>query len=268
MRTNPVVDPDAGLWNWLAYDLRFYRQKYGMSQSAMSEVIKTSSPNLSNLEAGRRRLKDEQAEALDERFRTGGHFKRLLRYARLGHDPNWFKQYVGIESRASGLKVYEPIAVPGILQTPEYAGALFKAGGATNVEELIEARMSRQEVLRRPDPPLLWVVVTQNVIDWPVGGASVMRKQLARLLEAAEQPNIGLRVIPRSAGAHAGFDGSLYILSGEDGDIAYIEATGGGRLVPSLTEVRAYEARFERIGQSALPMQSSLEMIRDAMEAL
>ncbi|MCO6010968.1 helix-turn-helix transcriptional regulator [Actinoallomurus purpureus] len=268
MRFKPLVDPDAGLWNWLAYDLRFYRQKYRLSQNALAEIIKTSPPNLSNLEAGRRRLKDEQAEALDERFTTGGHFQRLLRYARLGHDPNWFKQYMDLEAEAIVIKAFEPIVVPGLLQTPEYATAIIEAAGAPDVDALVKTRMQRQAVLRKDSPPTLWVVLTQTVIDWPVGDGTVMRDQLAYLLEVSARPNVGLRVIPRTAGAHAGSDGSIYLISGERGDVAYIEAPGGGRLVPSLSEVRKFELVYDRIGQSALPEKQSRLLIEEAMEAL
>src|SRR4051794_12557806 len=100
MAPHPAIDPDSSLWAWLAHDLRFYREKYGLSQSAMGRIIGRSATNLSNCEANRRRITDKEAKLLDARFKTGGHFQRLLHFAQLGHDPNWLKQYVNLEKRA------------------------------------------------------------------------------------------------------------------------------------------------------------------------
>jgi hypothetical protein len=173
-----------------------------------------------------------------------------------------------IESESSVIKVYEAQVVPGLLQLPEYARALIAESGVSNVEELVDERMSRQAILTREPPPVLLVLLTENVIDWPVGGPGLMRKQLAYLLEASERPNIGIRIVPRSAGAHFGMNGSFKIMTGASGDVAFTEATGGGRLVPSASEVRDYVLRYDRIGQKALPEDQSRDLIKQIMEAL
>jgi transcriptional regulator with XRE-family HTH domain len=263
-----LVDPDSSLWAWLAHDVRFYRKKYHLTQPQLGTVTRCSASNLSNIEAGRRKLTDEQAVALDERFKTGGHFSRLLRYARLGHDPDWFKQYVDIEASANVIKTFEALTVPGLLQVPEYATELFCAVGQVNVEDSLARRMKRAEIFDKAEPPVLLAIVTESVIDWPIGGPAVMRKQLAHLLEMSSRPNIGLRVVARSEGAHAGVDGSFSLISGSLGEVAYTESPGGGRLVASAPEFRQYSLRYDRIGQAALPESSSRELIRKAMEAL
>jgi transcriptional regulator with XRE-family HTH domain len=263
-----LVDPDSSLWAWLAHDVRFYRKKYNQTQNQLAEIIKSSASNISNIEAGRRKLTDEQALALDLRFKTGGHFSRLLRYARLGHDPDWFKQYVDIETTANLIKTFDALTVPGLLQIPEYATELFRAVGLVDVEDSLARRMKRAEIFSKAQPPVLWAIVTESVIDWPIGGPEVMRKQLAHLLEMSSRPNIGLRVVPRREGAHAGVDGSFHLISGDLGDVAYTESPGGGRLVASAPEVRQYSLRYDRIGQAALPESTSRELIKKAMEDL
>ncbi len=100
MAPHPSVDPDSSLWSWLAHDLRFYREKYGLSQEAMGGIIRRSGSNLSNCEAGRRRITSKEAKSLDARFNTGGHFQRLLRFAQRGHDPDWHRQFVHLEKKA------------------------------------------------------------------------------------------------------------------------------------------------------------------------
>lgn len=262
------VDPDASLWAWLAHDVRFYRKKYSLTQPELATVIKSSASNVSNIEYNRRKLTDEQALALDLRFKTGGHFSRLLRFARLGHDPDWFKQYVDLEDKAGLIKAYEAITVPGLLQVPEYALELFRGVGLADIDGPLARRMKRAEIFNRSEPPVLWAVVTESVIDWPIGGPAVMRKQLAHLLEMSSRPNIGLRVIPRTTGTHAGVDGSFSLMWGDFGDVAYTESPGGGRLVAATAEVRQYSLRYDRIGQAALPDAASRELIQKAMEAL
>ena len=267
MAPHPAIDPDSSLWAWLAHDLRFYREKYGLSQTAMGRVIGRSATNLSNCEAGRRRITSKEAKALDVRFKTGGHFQRLLRFAQRGHDPNWFKQFVDLEKQATVIKTFEALTVPGLLQIPEYAYALIEAGGAPDPTQIVERRMARQAILESSPPVLLWVLISESVLDWPIGGRTVMRKQLAHLLDVSERPNIGIRVIPKITGAYAGVDGSFTIISGETGDVAYTESPGGGRLVPSTPEVQSYGVRYDRISQVALPTEPSRIMIEEAMEA-
>jgi hypothetical protein len=162
--------------------------------------------------AGRRRITDRDAARLDEHFDLGGHFQRLLRYARLGSDKEWFGQFVHLEAQARVIKSYQALAIPGLLQLPEYAAELIRAGGASDVEALVEERIGRQLVLDRDPAPMLWILLSQNAIDWPVGETGLMRDQLAHVLAMASRPNIGIRVVPRSAGTHSGFDGSFSII--------------------------------------------------------
>ncbi|GAA2106677.1 DUF5753 domain-containing protein [Actinomadura alba] len=118
------------------------------------------------------------------------------------------------------------------------------------------------------DPPQLFVLLFEGLLEIPVGGPEVMRAQLKRLLEASESPNIVIRVVPKAAGAHPGLDGAFMVLSVDTGDVGYVEAPGGGRLVPSAPEMRSFLLRYERIGQEALPVNLSRDLIRRAVEAM
>ena len=116
-------------------------------------------------------------------------------------DGQWSKEHRDIEATASTIRISEAVVIPGLLQTPEYTHALALAGGATEeaAQAAVEERMSRQTILTRKNPPLLWVIIAETVLEWPVGGPEVMREQLAHLLELADKPNVGIRVVPRSA---------------------------------------------------------------------
>ncbi|MEV5710045.1 helix-turn-helix transcriptional regulator [Actinoallomurus sp. NPDC052274] len=268
MQAKPSPDPKSSMWAWMAHDLRFHRAQRGLTGDAVAEILNCARSSISRLENAEAKLDDRQAAALDRTWRTGGHFSIQLWDAQLGHDPNWHQQHLDIEARSSVIKVFEALVVPGLLQTPEYAHAVIATSGVSNVDRLVEERMSRQAILTRDGPPVLWVMITESVLDWPIGGPAVMRSQLARLLEASELLNVGIRVVPRSAGAHFGVDGSFKIMSGPSGDVAYTESPGGGRLVPSAEEVRSYLLRYDRIGQQALPEDQSRELIERVMEMM
>jgi hypothetical protein len=107
----------------------------------------------------------------------------------LGHDPDWFRQHVDIEDRASVIKSWENAWVPGLLQTEDYARATLQAGGVRDLEEVLAARMRRQEIFNRDDPPVMWSLLWEPVLEIPVGGKAVMRAQLAHLLEMSEGPS-------------------------------------------------------------------------------
>lgn len=268
MRTNPSPDPKTSIWDWIAYSLRFHRNQRGLSGDAAGRILNCSKATVSRLESGHAKLDEIQAAALDKAWNTGGLFSTMVWYARLGHDPDWFKQYVDIEGRASVIKIWEVNLIPGLLQTEEYARAILASGGAQDVEVAVEARMTRQAVLARESPPVLWVLLFEGLLNIPVGGPEVMRAQLGRLLEASESPNIAVRVVPKAAGGHLGLDGAFMIMTMEGGDMAYAEAPGGGRLVLSATEARSYAIRYDRIGQEGLPSNPSRDLIKRVMEAI
>jgi transcriptional regulator with XRE-family HTH domain len=272
------------MWAWLSHDLRFYRLKHNLSGERFGRIIGVVRSTVSKLEHGIPKINEDQARALDEHFQTGGHFFRLLWYARLGHDPDWFKEHIGYEIRAEIIRIFELALIPGLLQTEEYARALFTQAGERNAEDHVATRMRRQEIFDRDRPPFLWVLLDECALR-PVADPDVMKAQLARLLELCEQPNVSLRVVPMSAGYHQGLEGSGFIrnlrgnprlqageevktLTVEEGDMAYTDATGGGRLIRSTSEVRTFNERYHRIGAKALPEDPSRRLIRQAMEAM
>lgn len=268
MSAESRLDPDTSMWDCITDDLRFYVKKSGVSGAELARILNRDPSSVYNILNGRRRIQNKDAEILDRLWDLNHRFARTLRYAKLRSNTEWFGQYLEHEVTAKVIKNYEALVIPGLLQLPEYAAELFAATGAVDIYGLVEERMRRQEILRRNPPATFWFILTENVIDWPVGGAELMRKQLARLMEETEKPNVGLRLVPRAAGAHGGFDGSFCIISGELGDIAYTESPGGGRLIPSAPEVREFGIRFDRIGQLALPEPTSREMVQRALESL
>jgi DNA-binding XRE family transcriptional regulator len=269
MTPRPSPDPMTSMWAWMAHDLRLYRMRHKMTQDDLGRVLGCVKSTVSRLESAQLQLDLKQAVKLDALWNTQGHFTRLLEYGRRAHDPDWIRQHADAESRATEIKTFEALVVPGLLQTREYSRDIFVTGGAgDDIDERVEERMRRQEILTRPNPPRLWVLLDQGVIDRPTADPEVMRGQLARLLEESHRANVSIRVVPRSCGLHAGLGGSFKILYHELGDVAYSEAQFGGRLVVSAAEVRGLAVQYDRIGAHAFPESHSRELIKRDMEAI
>lgn len=262
MSVRESIDPMSSMWAWLAYDLWFHRTRRGLSLAQTAMVVKVTRGTVSNWEAGRLRPTDKSMKRLDEAWDTGGHFERLHRYACSGHDPDWFRQYVQYETAADVIKIFHGKNVPLLVQTEAYAQAVLRAAGhAEQAEATTKARMKRQEVLTRPKPPYLWILIDQEVLDSPVGGCEVMREQLARLLDVTEMPRVCVRVVPRDTGWHPGHDGPFQVLKVSGREVAYAGAQIGGRMIEAGDEAEIMAVRFDEIGALALSKAASRDLI-------
>ncbi|MFG1856208.1 DUF5753 domain-containing protein [Actinomadura geliboluensis] len=212
------------------------------------------------------KLQLKHAKILDREWDTGGLFTFLVGFAIAGHNTEWFKAHAEMELRARELRIWELSWIPGLFQTEDYARALFESASSPDVEADLATRMKRQEVLKREPGPIVRAFLDQGVLDQPVGSPDIMRAQLAVILEWSQHPNITIRVVPRSVGAHLGRDGSFKIMTVGNADITYTEACGGGRLVMDADEVRSFRLRFDRITDRALPVDASIDLIKRVMK--
>ncbi|MFI6521670.1 helix-turn-helix transcriptional regulator [Spirillospora sp. NPDC050679] len=266
--TNQSPDPTANMWAWIAFTLRFQRVERGLSGDAVAKVLNCARSTISRLESGEAKLNDQQAAKLDKVWRTGGFFTTALRYARLGHDPNWLASYVRFEARASMIRMFNGQYIPALFQTEPVARALLEAGRNEDVEGALAQRAERQRVLSRTPPPELWLIMPETVLWWPIGGVKAWREQLAHLVDLSELPNVTLRILSRACGAHEGLDGTFKVITVKEGEIGFVEAPTGGRLIMDGEKAQELRLRFERIGALALPVHSSRSRIMEAMEDL
>lgn len=261
------LDPKLSMWHFLAYYLRFLREKEGLSLTQWGKIIGAARSSVSNMEAGRHRLQDDQARRIDLRFGTGSLIELLLWYARMAHDPDWGRQLVRYEEQANLIRVYHGQVVPLALQTDAYTWAFVKAGSPKDFEAAMARRVARkQSLLERGDSVEIWAVLDESVLARTVGGPQVMREQLEHLLAMTDLPQISLRIVPFSSGAHLGVDGSLQVLSLESRDIAYSGAQNGGRLIETPGEVRELSVKFDRIGAKAASEDASREIVKHYLE--
>ncbi|MFC9976873.1 helix-turn-helix transcriptional regulator [Spirillospora sp. NPDC127200] len=271
MGTNPSPDPKINMWNLIAFYLRFLRTQKGLSGEDLGRIMRCGKASVSRIENGVSRLDGTQAALADKGMNTGGILGLMVWYASIGHDPQWFAQYMDLEARAYLIKIFEAQTIPGLLQTEDYARALLMAGMVHSPEGFLQERMERQAILGRDAPPRLTVLLSQNALEWPVGSPEIMRAQLGSLLEASELRNVCIRVVPRNweTGAYIGLGGSFSLMMGDGyGEVAYTESPGGGRLVSSPADVREYEIRFDLVSAKALPEGPSRDFIRAVMEGI
>jgi transcriptional regulator with XRE-family HTH domain len=261
------LDPKLSLWHFLAYELRFERERRGLSLTQMGKIINAARSTVSNIEAGRRKIDERQAKIIDTTWGTGRLFELLLWYARTAHDPDWFRQYSHYEATANAIKTYHGQVIPGPLQTDDYIRALLQASDMKDIDAALAERIIRKRaVLDREDPPFVWALMDESVLAFPIGGPEIIRAQLKHLREMADLPHVIVRIIPTSSGAHLGIDGPFRVISLENRDVAYAGAQNGGRLIEGTGEAKELDVRFHRIGAKAASEDGSRALIEQYLE--
>lgn len=178
-----------------------------------------------------------------------------------------------LESRATGLRSYDAMVVPGLLQTHEYAEAVITAADPTAepayVARWAEFRMKRQQVLNRPDPLRLEVILDEALLHRAVGGETVMRRQLEHLKKMAERPAVVIRVLPFSVGAHSSLRGpfTIFDLPSPYPDVAYTE-TPAGNVYVEAEGVEDFCRAYDDLHQAALSPDDSTSFIAARVKQL
>ena len=189
--------------------------------------------------------------------------------ARLRPDrAGWLETYIGLETEAARLRDFQPLVVPGLLQTGDYARAALTAapdaGRGEAIERQVALRLERQAILARPDPPDLWVVLSENTLRLQVGDGGVMRAQLRRLTDLVGRPNITLQILPSQHAAHLYAISPFTILDvpeAADPTIVYVEHLTGGLFLESGDEVWRYGAVFDDLRSQALGTAESADLV-------
>jgi transcriptional regulator with XRE-family HTH domain len=181
--------------------------------------------------------------------------------------------YVADEAVAAKVRTWEPLLVPGLLQTEQYAWAVIGArwpDDPEGVQRRVMARMARRTMLSRPDAPTLTAIMDEAVLRRPVGGAEVMRDQLRELLRP--RGNVTIRVVPFAAGVHPGLEGGFVLLDFPEETTfpteVYAETLAGDLYPESADQIARISLAYGRIEEIALPPDGSAELIRHASEEL
>lgn len=270
----------------LGRQLQSLREKAGLSYEQAAEAIYASEWTLRRMEKAEVGLKLNYVKSLLMAYgiTDAGEIAAFLELAREANKPGWwhsyadvlpawFKVFPGLEQAASLIRGYEPHCVPGLLQTGEYASALTLAGYPGSAPDeagrRVELRMARQQILDRPDPPRLWVVIDEAVLRRPVGGPAVMGAQIGRLIEAAARPNVTLQLLPLAAGAHPVMYGMFHLLrfpAAELPDVIYGENLTSAFYLDKPAEVAAYTEALDRLCAQASPAAKTAGILRQIRE--
>lgn len=285
-RGGPERNPTLG-GRRLALELMRRREAAGLSREEAARQLEWSTSTIFRIETGRTRPQPGNVRALLDLYGvTGAERDGLIQLSRDARKPGWWQSFrdvladpydvfIGLEAGAASIRNFEPILVPGLLQTEEYARQMIRGGprelDREDIEGRVQVRMERQRLLTREDRPRLWAVIDEAVIHRVVGGPVVMREQLRQLVASAEQGKTTVQVVPFSAGAHAGTNGPFIVLDfpePTDPDVVYVETLAGDVYLDAAVDVSRYTLAFERLVAAALHPDQSLRLIERAADAL
>ncbi|MGH3196786.1 MAG: helix-turn-helix domain-containing protein [Streptosporangiaceae bacterium] len=247
-------------------ELRARREHMGLLQREFAEKAHVSLSSVKQYEAGKKRPGRKFAIWCDGFYGCPGTFERLYDGMIAESYPSWFGPRVLFEDKAACIHEWEMRGIPGLLQTRSYASAVIRACRPYDTEDALghdtAARVERQNILMREDPPRLWVVLGEGVIRQAVGGAHVMREQLGHLLTLAEAQGIVLQVLPFTVSDAPGVDGPAALFEFDDSPpVAYLEGWGSGRVVKDPKEVTATATALSMIKGCALSPIDSAQLM-------
>ncbi|AXG79558.1 helix-turn-helix domain-containing protein [Streptomyces paludis] len=263
----------------LGQELRRLRELKGMTAEEVAERLLVSQSKISRLENGRRSISQRDVRDLcgvyeveDARI-----VDSLMQMAKDSRQQGWwhafgdipYSVYIGLETDAASLRVYEPQVVPGLLQTRPYAEALINGAlpeaPAPDVEKRVGVRLRRQDRVNTPDNPLrLWAVVDEAALRRVVGNKQLMREQLEHLVEQSQLPHVTVQVLPFEMGAHPGISGHYAILEfpdAADSSVVYIEGVTSDLYLEKANDVQRYSVMYEHLRAQALNVEQTRDFI-------
>ena len=256
--------------------LRALRNGKGLTVEQVAEQLMCSPSKVSRMETGHGATPRDIRDLCDLYVVTDtAEREHLMSLAREGKQTGWwqdydldyFATYVGLEAAAIEIKSYQSAIVPGLLQTQSYARAMHRASvpeiDPERIDQLIDVRLTRQQLLAQNVPLRLDVVLDEAVLHRAVGGPAVMSEQLDRLIEMSNRPNVTIQIIPYSVGAHPAMDSTFHILefTGSVPSVVYVEGLVGWIYLERPQDIDRYQQVFEHLRTVASSPQESIELL-------
>ena len=260
----------------IGLELQRLRKDSELSVHEVGERIGTSGSTISRIETGKREASSEEvASILTVLGVKGVEREKLIDQARRQDDLDMMesatsteqsRNFLNFEQRATRLVDFQPLLVPGLAQIAEYAHAALSALRVRDAEEDLEPwvrqRMGRQAILTRRHPPELHWILTEVGLRQPVGGPKVMAKQVRRLIELTEKPNVMISVLPASVAEHPGLLGQFLIMDfADDPTVVYVEDRTTGLFLDDEDKVALYTLTAEKLTDLALDEKGSLRLL-------
>jgi transcriptional regulator with XRE-family HTH domain len=271
----------------LALELTRRREAAGLTRDEVTRRLEWANSTLFRIETGRTKPQPRSVrELLDLYGVTGSQKEGLIQLAREARQPGWwysfrdvlpdpYEVYIGLEADAAVIRAFQPLVVPGFLQTPDYARAMIRSGPqeleSDEVDRRLHVRMARQQVLRQAHRPRLWAVLDEAALHRTVGSKTIMREQLMHLASMADAGKATIQIIPFSCGAHAGTTGPFVILSfaqPTDPNVVYLETIPNGIYLEHTSDIEAYMIAFDHLLTAALDPDDSISLINRVADAI
>jgi transcriptional regulator with XRE-family HTH domain len=265
---NSQDDGPANGLQAFAQELRAQREAGGLTQEQLAKLMGYSTSVIAKLETCRTIPSPQHAGRADTALGSPGTFRRMRQAMINGAYEPWVRAFLDMEQRATVLRNWESLVVPGLLQTEAYARGVLRGARPTDndaaIEQLVAARMARQDIWERedPEPPVLSVILGEAVLRQRVGARAVMLEQFARLVESAKNPRITIQVMPFTADAHPGLLGPFVVASFEnEPDAAYLDSVLDGQVSERRKQVAQARLLYDTLAREALSPGASMELI-------
>ncbi|MEU1027742.1 helix-turn-helix transcriptional regulator [Streptomyces mirabilis] len=243
--------------------LQHLRKRAGLNQQQLGDAIGYSLEQVASVEQGRRPAKAAFTVAAERVLEAGGVLEVLQDEVDRAKLPRFFRNVALLEAEALSRFSYDPLLIPGLLQTEAYAQALLEAHfpplDEAIIEQRVAARLARQTLLARKSPPVVLVfVVEEGALRRVVGSEAVMREQLDSLLTCSCRRNVELQIMPTARGAHSGLNGPMVLLESMDrARQVYVEAQDVVTVRSAQNEVSEFWLRYGMLRTQALNTEES-----------
>jgi transcriptional regulator with XRE-family HTH domain len=262
-----VLDPGASPLDYYGYELRRHREAAGLTQRQLGDIVNYTGSLVGQIETARKLPTPEFSERVDAALGTGGFLSRLVDLVMRSQLPAWFQQVAELEVRAVEICTFQTHMIHGLLQTDAYVRAVLGTLDPTDLDDRTAVRLARQRIFEKEEPPVFWAILSEAALRQEIGDRETMRGQLAHLLSFESNPRINVQVLPYSAGAHAGLQGSFTLFRfARDPAIVYTEGYGTGHPTANPETVKDCSLRYDHLRAAALPLRDSAELIRRLME--
>jgi transcriptional regulator with XRE-family HTH domain len=269
-----LAEPEGSPKKVFGNMLRFYRTIRGMTQEDLGERVHCTGSAIGKIETGVNAPTEDFCKLCDEVLGAEGALNELREQLKNGLNerafPEWFAKYPDAEAQATIIRTYEPLVIPGLLQTEDYARALLRGvqAGASEayIEEQVMLRLGRQEILDKDIPPHVWALIDEGVLHREIGSAKLMHDQLLHVARLCDRPRISVQIIPFSARERTGLLGAFALAEHGKGVTLYLETATTGQVaeVPSL--VTDTGLIFDTLRCEALPRVPSHDLIMKVAE--
>ncbi|MEU3369145.1 helix-turn-helix transcriptional regulator [Streptomyces sp. NPDC006660] len=274
--TNPTVRRRR-----LGAELRRLRQARGLTSTEVAKLLMVSQPKISHLENGNRTISPRDVRDLCALYGVTDQqaVDALMQMARESGAQGWWHAYgdipqsvyIALETDAVCLHTFEPMAIPGLLQTPAYAHAVIEETippiPPDQAAARLKVRLRRQHRIYDPARPLrVWIVLDESVLRRVVGGPDIMREQLEHVNALGTEPHITVQVLPYAQGAHPGLSGQFSILQfadSQEAGLVYLERFTSDLYLEKQSDVRHYGMVYDHLRARALDPGSTREFITD-----